>query len=154
WRPVIVVLAFCGVRSSELRSLEWIDVDLDSEYPTIRVRQRADNKGEVGDTKTDSAHRSIPLTPLAASELREWRKVCPRNAETGQLRFGFPNGNGIIENHANISNRGWKGWQIKAGICQPRRDAKGKVLRDKAGNPIMRAKYRVHALRHFFASLM
>src|SRR3954447_9711668 len=46
WRPVIVVLAFCGVRSSELRGLEWTDViDLDGEFPQLRVRQRADNKG-------------------------------------------------------------------------------------------------------------
>ena len=49
---------------------------------------------------------NIPLNPLAAGELRAWKKICPRDAETGELRFVFPNGNGIVENHANISNRG------------------------------------------------
>jgi len=91
---------------------------------------------------------------LAADELREWKKVCPRDAETGELRFAFPNGNGIVENHANISNRGWRAWQIKAGVSVPRRGADGKVIKDKHGNVVMKAKYGVHALRHFFASLM
>jgi hypothetical protein len=45
WRAVIIVLGFCGVRSSEMRSLEWIDIlDLYSEFPQLRVRQRTDNK--------------------------------------------------------------------------------------------------------------
>jgi integrase len=155
WRPVIIVLGFCGVRSSEMRSLEWIDIiDLDGNFPQLRVRQRADNKGKVGNTKTDSAHRTIPLTPLAVEELRVWKKLCPLDAETGKLRFVFPNGNGTIENHSNISNRGWKDWQIEAGVCIPRRDDDGKVVRDDNGNTVMKAKYGVHALRHFFASLM
>ena len=155
WRAVIVVLGFCGVRSSELRGLEWPDATgLDTEFPKLRVRQRADNKGEIGDTKSDSAHRYIPLTPLAAAELRAWREICPRDPETGELRFIFPNGAGNVENHANISNRGWKEWQIRAGICVPRRDENGKVVKDGEGMVVMKAKYRVHALRHFFASLL
>jgi integrase len=155
WRPLIIVLAFCGVRSSELRGLEWNDVmNLDTEFPQLRVRQRADEDGEIGDTKTDSAHRHIPLVPLAAQELRAWKEVCPRDPETGELRFVFPNGNGNIENHSNISNRGWKEWQIKAGVSVPRRDDGGKVVRDGEGRGVMKAKYGVHALRHFFASLM
>jgi integrase len=155
WRPVIIVLAFCGVRSSELRGLEWDDVmNLDTGYPQLRVRQRADEDGEIGDTKTDTAHRYIPLNTLAANELRAWKEICPRDPETGELRFVFPNGNGIVENHSNISNRGWKEWQIKAGICVPRRDDDGKVVKEGEGRVVMKAKYGVHALRHFFASLM
>jgi integrase len=155
WRPVILVLAFCGVRSSELRGLEWDDLlGLDSDVPQLRVRQRADKMGRIGDTKSPTAHRLIPLTRRAAAELRAWKTVCPREAETGELRFVCPNGNGIVENHANISNRGWKEWQIAAGVCVPRRDDEGKSVRDKDGNSVVKAKYGVHALRHFFASLM
>jgi len=155
WRPVIIVLAFCGLRSSELRGLEWDDViGLDTAYPQVRVRQRADEEGKLGDTKSDSAQRSVPLNPLAADELRKWKKVCPRDAETGELHFVFPNGNGMVENHANISNRGWKEWQIKAGVSVPQRDNDGKIVKGEDGKPVMKAKYGVHALRHFFASLM
>jgi integrase len=155
WRPLIIVLAFCGLRSSELRGLEWGDViGLDTDFPKLRVRQRADEDGEIGKTKTDAAHRHIPLIPLAADELRAWKKLSPRDPETGELRFVFPNGNGIVENHANISNRGWKEWQIRAGISVPHRGDDGKVVRDGEGRAVMKAKYGVHALRHFFASLM
>ena len=154
WRPVIIVFAFCGLRASELRGLEWDDVlNLDTEFPQIRVRQRADVEGEIGETKSDSAHRYIPLIPLAARELRAWKNICPRDRETSELRFVFPNGNGIVENHANISNRGWKEWQKKAGVSVVRRDKEGKVVK-KDGKPVVKAKYGVHALRHFFASLM
>ena len=48
----------------------------------------------------------------------------------------FPNGNGKVENHANIANRGFYPLQIAAGIV------------DRGGRP----KYGLHALRHFFAS--
>jgi integrase len=90
WRPLIIVLAFCGLRSSELRGLEWGDViGLDSDYPQVRVRQRADEEGKLGDTKSDSAQRHVPLNPLAADELREWKKVCPRDAETMQRLSGY-----------------------------------------------------------------
>jgi integrase len=118
WRPLILVLAFCGLRASEARGLEWVDVlGLDSPYPQIRVRQRADMDCVIGDTKTLAAQRSIPIPPTVATSLRVWKKVCPRDAETGELRFVFPNGRGNVENHANLYNRGWDAWQIKAGVC-------------------------------------
>jgi integrase len=155
WRPVILTLGFCGPRASELRGLEWIDVlDLDTEFPQMRVRQRADMDGKIGDTKTDAAQRHIPLTPLVADALRAWKTVCPRDPETGELRFVFPNGAGKVENHANISNRGWDEWQIRVGVCEPKRDDVGNVVKDKDGKVVMNGKYGVHALRHFFASLM
>jgi integrase len=154
WRPLVITLAFCGLRASELRGLEWTDVmNLDTGYPQIRVHQRADMDGLIGDTKTDSAQRHIPSMPLVADELRVWKEVCPRDAETGELRFVFPNGNGNVENHANIYNRGWKDWQVKAGVCVAKRDDAGKIVKVD-GKPVMKGKYGVHALRHFFASLM
>jgi integrase len=155
WRPLIITFAFTGLRASELRGLEWSDVmNLDSDYPQLRVRQRADMDGLIGPVKTDSAQRTIPLSPLVADELRAWKKICPRDAETGEPRYVFPNGAGRIESHANISNRGWSHWQIQAGVCDPRRDDKGKIVLDDDRKPIMKARYGVHALRHFFASLM
>jgi len=155
WRPLILVLGFCGLRASEARGLEWTDVlGLDTEYPQIRVHQRADMDCKIGDTKTDAAQRHVPIPPTVAASLREWKKVCPRDAETGELRYVFPNGNGNVENHANIYNRGWKDWQVKAGLCEAKRDDKGKVVKDKEGKVVMRGKYGVHALRHFYASVL
>jgi integrase len=154
WRPLIITLGFCGPRASEARGLEWIDVlDLDTDYPQIRVRQRADMDGKIGKTKTSTSQRHIPLMPLVAAELRAWKPLCPCDRELGELRFVFPNGIGNVENHSNLYNRGWNDWQIKAGVCVPKRDKDEKVIR-KNGKVVMTGKYGVHALRHFFASLM
>jgi integrase len=147
WRPRIVVDAFTGLRASELRGLEWKDVlALETDFPSVRVLQRADEKGKQGPTKSDTSHRSIPLTPLAAAELRAWRKVCPVDPETGELRLVFPNGAGRVENHSNLTNRGWQEWQIEAGLCRMGKNRKGETVK--------RALYGFHGLRHFFASLL
>jgi len=155
WRPLIVILAFCGLRASEARGLEWIDVlGLDTEHPRLRVRQRADMDCEIGETKTTAAQRTVPIPPTATIALRQWKKICPMDAETGQLRFVFPNGKGNVENHTNLYNRGWNDWQVKAGVCEPKRNMDGEIVRDEEGEAVMTGKYGVHALRHFYASVL
>ena len=59
----------------------------------------------------------------------------------------FPNGAGRVENHGNIMNRGFGPLQHATGMVEPDPAAK-----DDDGNPIMRPRYGIHALRHFFAS--
>ncbi|MGH7038375.1 MAG: tyrosine-type recombinase/integrase [Stellaceae bacterium] len=130
WRPLLVTAIFTGMRSSELRGLVWDDVDF--ERKVIRVRQRADHWGTIGAPKSAAGDREIPMAPMVVNTLREWRLACPK----GEANFVFPNGNGRVENHANIANRGFYALQIKAGIV------------DSEGKP----KYGLHALRHFCAS--
>jgi integrase len=72
------------------------------------------------------------MSPMVVNALKEWRLACPK----GPLNLVFPNGKGRVENHANIANRGFYALQIAAGIV----NGEGK------------AKYGIHALRHFFAS--
>jgi integrase len=138
WRPFFVTAVFTGMRASELRGLTWDDVDF--ERNVIHMRQRANLWGELGALKSAAGEREIPMSPMVVNALREWRLACPRrvldaNGE-GRLWLVFPNGNGRVENHANIANRGFYALQIGAGIV------------DRAGG----AKYGLHALRHFFAS--
>jgi integrase len=130
WRPLLVTAIFTGLRSSELRGLTWGDVDF--ERKVISVHQRADAWGEMGAPKSAAGERDIPMSPMVVNVLREWRLACPK----GDAGLVFPNGNGNIENHANIANRGFYALQQAAGIV----DADGKP------------KYGLHALRHFFAS--
>src|SRR5262245_18816991 len=50
WRPLFLVAAFTGLRSSELRGLRWGDVDL--KRGEIHVRQRADRYNAFGPPKS------------------------------------------------------------------------------------------------------
>jgi integrase len=132
WRPLFVTAVFTGMRASELRGLAWDDVDFARNVN--HVRQRANLWGEIGAPKSAAGSRSIPMSPMVVNTLKEWRLACPK----GTRGFVFPNGNGNgnVESHANIANRGFYALQIAVGIT------------DWHG----RAKYGLHALRHFFAS--
>jgi integrase len=139
WRPFFVTAIFTGMRASELRGLTWDDVDFKSNV--LHVRQRANLWGEIGAPKSAAGTREIPMAPMVVNALREWRLACPRQKPAegdgeGRLWLVFPNGNGRVESHANIANRGFYALQIAAGMVA----ADGK------------SKYGLHALRHFFAS--
>lgn len=130
WHPLLATAALAGLRSSELRALRWQDVDLDGAI--IHVRQRADEKNQMGAPKSAAGDRGIPLSPILVNILWRWRPACPPGA------LVFCNGSGNVENHANIVNRGWYMAQLRAGILDPHGHAR----------------YRFHACRHFFASVM
>jgi integrase len=125
WRPFFVTAVFTGMRASELRGLAWDAVDF--ERRVIRVRQRADLWGTIGDPKSAAGTREIPMAPMVVNALREWKLGCPK----GKLGLVFPNGAGNVQTHANIADRGFAPLQ---------RRCFGEV------------KYGLHALRHFFAS--
>jgi integrase len=130
-RPFLLTAIFTGLRSSELRGLRWIDVDL--KKAELHVRQRADRYKVIGKLKSASGERAVPLGPLVLNALKEWKLACPQ----GDLGLVFPNGSGNIEDHANLVTRVLQPVQVAAGIV----DAKGN------------AKYTgLHALRHFYAS--
>jgi integrase len=156
WRPIFVVAAFTGLRSSELRGLIWEHVQLDRSNPVIEVVQRADEKNQLGPCKSKAAYRTIPLAPIVVETLKAWREVCPRlvDATTGERRLWlvFPNGAGKVENHSNIENRGLYATQERAGVTVPCLDDDGQPTFDADGKTVMSAKYSMHALRHFFAS--
>src|SRR5271169_563788 len=131
WRPLLLTAIFTGLRASELRGLRWEDVDL--RHGKLQVRQRADRYQTIGKPKSESGERAIPLPPMVANTLREWKLRCPKS-EHGIV---FPTGTGEIEYHSNIVHRGLGPAQVAAGIVT------------KDGKP----KYPgLHSLRHFYAS--
>jgi integrase len=155
------VLAFAGLRGSELRGLRGLDVDLVN--PTLTVWQRADQGGTIGEAKSAAGYRTIPLMPFVVNALKEWKLACPLH-DTGKkgadgnpvkdLWLMFPNGAGNVECHQHIERREWQPLQVEAGVMAPafyKRTGKPKL--DDEGNQLTGAKYRgLHALRHFFAS--
>ena len=131
WRPLLLTAIFTGLRASELRGLRWEDVDL--KKAELHVRQRADRFNTIGQPKSASGQRTLPLPPIVVNTLRAWKLRCPK----AEKDLVFPTGAGEVENLSNILVRGFKPAQIAAGVV------------DKAG----KAKYAgLHTLRHFYAS--
>jgi integrase len=130
WRPLLLTAIFTGLRASELRGLRWADVDLDKR--ALHVRQRADRYGGIGNPKSAAGERTVPLTPIVANTLREWKFVYPK----GKWDLVFPNGRGNVDTHTNIVTRGLWPTVIAAGVTVD-------------GRPRYTG---MHAFRHFFAS--
>jgi integrase len=128
-RALLAVAIFCGLRASELRGLRWQDADL--VHGNVHVRQRADRYCKIGNPKSTSSTRSIPIDPFVVKILKEWKLACPK----GEHGLVFPSTTGNIEHHSNML-RGLAPVLIAAG------------LKKKDGQP----KYALHAFRHFFAS--
>lgn len=161
WRPLIVTAALTGMRASELRGLRWEDVDF--ERSQIHIRQRADRFGAIGSPKSQASRRIIPMTPMVANTLREWKLAYPRPDQSTLRRrqFGpgqfkpehlvFPNGQGNNEPLTNILRRGlWPACEAAGLTVQAIKDGKPVVGED--GKPVTESKYSMHGLRHFHAS--
>jgi integrase len=147
WRPILLTAIFTGLRASELRGLRWEDVDLVRRE--LNVRQRADRYNALGAPKSESGERTVPLPPVVANTLREWKVNCPKS----EANLVFPTTGGLIEQHTNIVARGLIPAMVAAGVTTPVVSATGTPVNDKDGHPILRAKYTgLHALRHFYAS--
>lgn len=143
WLALMYVLVFCGLRSSEVRALTWDDINLKTNV--LKVRQRADKWGRIGTPKSDAGTRDIKFVPAVAQKLRKWKLRCPRS----ELNLVFPSSTGTVQNHANIMNRFFRPMQLEAGVKLK------KASKDKSARNAVKvvAKYGMHALRHFCASL-
>jgi integrase len=138
--PMLLTVAFTGLRSSELRGLRKVDVDLKRQE--LHVAQRADQWGVIGSPKSEAGTRTIPIPPALVTELRKWMLRSP-HSEAGLL---FPNGSGGPRLHSNLLNREYRPVQVAAGLTGD----SGK--KDEDGKLIPRARYDFHALRHYAAS--
>lgn len=130
-QPLIMTALFTGMRMSELRGLTWDAVDF--ERSVITVRKPADRYCDVGNTKSKSGRREIPMGPQMTKVLKAWKVTCPK----GELDLVFPNGVGNVEAYSNIDNRIFKPLVLSCGIV------------DGEGAP----KFLLHAMRHAAASL-
>lgn len=152
WRPLIVTAIFTGLRCSELRGLPWSNVDFAT--GVIRVRQRADLNNVMGSPKSRAGRRDVPMAPIVARALKEWKLACPMT----KLDLVFPaQKKGQVITNGTIHRCCWGPLQKAVGLVQmvPRLDKEGAPEIDKAGQPIIDAvhRYSFHALRHACASL-
>ena len=130
WRTLLLVTALTGMRASEVRGLRWCDVDLKANE--LHIRQRIDRWGKVGNPKSDTSSRTIPLPGPAVQALREWQ-MASGNRE-GPV---FTSRHGKTLTLANIAIGALQAAGVAAGVVTPEGKAKYTGL---------------HSLRHFYAS--
>lgn len=71
-RALVFLTAATGLRVSEAMGLKWADVDFSAgELHPVRavVHQH------LGDMKTESSQKPVPMAATLAAELRAWRKI-------------------------------------------------------------------------------
>jgi integrase len=71
-RLLIFLDVTTGLRQSELFGLRWSDLDFDSGEINV---VRSVVHGVISRCKTESSSKPIPMTPILAEMLKEWRKV-------------------------------------------------------------------------------
>jgi integrase len=71
-RLLIFLDATTGLRQSELFGLRWSDLDFDNAEINV---VRSVVHGVISRCKTESSAKPIPMAPLLAEMLKEWRKV-------------------------------------------------------------------------------
>jgi integrase len=136
---MLFVLIFCGLRGSELRAFCWNDIDF--KRNKISIERRADRWGKIGAPKSDAGTRDIVMNKTVAKALKEWKLRCPKS----DVGLVFPTSKGTVQNHSNLMNRWLRPAQIEAGVYT------ANITVDKRGRKV--AKYGMHALRHFCASV-
>lgn len=127
-RPMLIVLAFTGLRIGEARGLAWAHV----ENGYINVKQAADRFGNLGLVKTVAARRRIPVGSFVVNTLAEWKTKCPASS----IDLVFPTRLGTLLGYSNVKNQALDPLQIV-----------GKIT-DIAGTPLLTP----HKLRHFAVS--
>jgi len=135
--PILIrVVVFTGLRSSELRGLTWADVDVGDR--TLTVSQRADRWNDIGAPKSDAGRRTVPIGPALASMLKRWKLQCPPSP----TNLVFPNQRKRpISQHRIIDL--FLAVQVEAGLA---------LSVGKGDQPIWKARYGLHDLRHAAAS--
>jgi integrase len=112
-RVLVLADAATGLRISEILALRWSDIDWD--HSCIRVN-RAYVYGKFGPPKSSASKKPVPLHPLLADSLQEWRKETPFQANDDLVFPSFrlkgrkpPCANMLVADHLQPAAR-------KAGI--------------------------------------
>lgn len=125
YKLLIKLSVLTGMRSGEIRGLQWGDIDWNK--GRIHVR-RSYREGCFEEPKTRASRRVIGLPMNLQSDLRDWQVASP----ISKCDLVFPNSNGNPLSAANLLQRGFYPALRRAGL----------------------RKIRFHDLRHTFASLM
>ncbi len=83
--------AYTGLRWSELRAVQWDDIDLANRVVHVRRAQASDRRGHLKDPKSGKQRPAVILLP-AVKALEEWREHAPDVPLVFPNRAGGPLG--------------------------------------------------------------
>ena len=109
YRLLIKTAIFTGMRSGEIRGLQWGDIDWNS--AEIHVR-RSWKEGAYHRPKTQASLRRIDLPKFLVTELRTWRLACPKGPDD----LVSPNLAGNPMSNTNLLQRGFYPALRRAGL--------------------------------------
>ena len=83
-RTLVFLAVSTGLRQSELFGLKWGDIDLVQGAMNVT---RSIVYGVVGPCKTESSQKPVPVHPLFADALSDWRKQCAYTNHRGRRPY-------------------------------------------------------------------
>ena len=153
WYPIFTIMAYTGMRVSEITGLRWCDIDMkkgmiDVNHTLIYYKHRQNGcYYNVHTPKTKSGIRTIPMLSVV-KEAFEKEKEFQESAEIScQVTI-----DGYTDFNENVHNQGTLNRAIKRII----RDCNQEILDNKGANKnvLLLPNFSCHSLRHTFATRM
>ena len=117
-RTLVLVTAATALRISEILALQWRDIDVENQCIYVR---RAYVYGRFGKPKSKASKRPVPLHPLLAAHLLNWRRETPYSKEEDLVFPSFklkgtkpPRANMLLSDHLRPA-------AMKVGVVAPPR---------------------------------
>ena len=117
-RTLVLVTAATALRISEILALQWRDIDVENQCIYVR---RAYVYGRFGKPKSKASKRPVPLHPLLAAHLLNWRRETPYRKEEDLVFPSFklkgtkpPRANMLLSDHLRPA-------AVKVGVVAPPR---------------------------------
>jgi integrase len=117
-RTLVLVTAATALRISEILALQWRDIDVENQCIYVR---RAYVYGRFGKPKSKASKRPVPLHPLLAAHLLDWRRQTPYRKEEDLVFPSFklkgtkpPRANMLLSDHLRPA-------AMKVGVVAPPR---------------------------------
>jgi integrase len=117
-RTLVLVTAATALRISEILALQWRDIDVENQCIYVR---RAYVYGRFGKPKSKASKRPVPLHPLLAAHLLNWRRETPYSQEENLVFPSFklkgrmpPRANMLLSDHLRPA-------ALKVGVVAPPR---------------------------------
>jgi integrase len=117
-RTLVLVTAATALRISEILALQWRDIDVENQCIYVR---RAYVYGRFGKPKSKASKRPVPLHPLLAAHLLDWRRETPYRKEEDLVFPSFklkgtkpPRANMLLSDHLRPA-------AMKVGVVAPPR---------------------------------